>query len=293
MRLFTYLLIFLFINTSLLSDTTIGITLHDKGKDAASIRKIKRVVYDIFKDIDKRNSGHTNIIFINNKELALKNFVTFNKYDILIAYTNLYLKYQDKLKKVSKRPFIFTRKNKQKLQMILLANKKSNIKSIKDIKDKTYVSYMVSNQANIWLDYLSRNRLSKSYKKLVKSEYSIRKNSRRVLDVYFKKADFTVVPSDVYKDMLELNPSLKNNLLIVEKSEPTFYYMIGLFHKNTKKSVMHRFNKVIKDEINSERLSQIFRAVEAFYLYDTTFEEFKELENFYKKYKELEKKTGL
>lgn len=285
-----YISIFFFLTNSLLANLNnefvIGITIYENN-DEISKRKIRRVALDVFKEIENPKYKKVKLLFFENKENVINDFKAFEKINMLVAYPNFYLENKDVLKKYSKEPFFFTRKNRKKIKMLLIANRNSNIKSLKDIKNKSYVSYINSSQGNIWLDVKTRRLFNKGYDEIIKKKKVLRKNSRMILDVFFQKADFTVVSKNVYEDMLYLNPSMRNELVVIEESKPLFFNMIGLFHKKTKNDLIERYNRFLIKESDNERLNEFYSMVNIYNMHKSTFEEFNELEEFYDEYKSL------
>lgn len=292
MIFFKYIVTLVFLTSTLAANLddeySIGITLYENNDDISN-RKIRRVAEDVFKEIDKPGYKKVKLLFLEDKKKILNNYIAFEEMNMLVVYPVFYLENKDILKQHSKEPFFFTRKNREKIQMLLIANKNSNIKSIKDIKNKSYVSYINSSQANIWLDYKCIKLFKKKCDEIVKKKNILRTSSRMLLDVFFNKADFTVVDKNVYEDMISLNPSLQNELIIIDKSKALFLNMIGLFHKNTKKDLIDRYHKFLIVESDNQRLNEFYSIVNIYTMHKTSFKELSELEKFYDEYKSLVK----
>ena len=67
---------------------------------------------------------------------------------------------------------VFFNNSSEKTKYYLIANKKSNIKSIKDLKDKSFITLSIDDNYSNWLDTLVRKELDVSYKKIIKDVIS-------------------------------------------------------------------------------------------------------------------------
>ena len=137
---------------------------------------------------------------------------------------------------------------------------------------------------------LWRKKLGKSLSQIGINEQRKEKYSIFLLNTYFNKIDFAIVPEVVYNDMTELNPAIKENLTILEKSEPIFFYFLGIFNKKTSPKLIEFFKKDMFNEESDDELKEIFNLLSAYNIYKSSTEEIKKLEKFYDEYKELIKK---
>ncbi len=243
MRNFKYLYIILFVtlslnavNKDLTKDYYIGVAINKFNK--ANQNRIKFLLLRLTSEMQSLYKAKINIVFIENDDNLLEDFQAFNKMNAMVVYTNFYLQNKEKLRGVSVNPFLFNSASKEKNQYYLVANKKSNINTIKDLKNKIYASYVADDGYEVWLDYIVRKKLNTSVNSIIKKKNIKQKNQKLLLDVYFNKSDFTVISKVVYEDMLLLNPAIEKSVVIVEKSEPIFFFGLGLFHKDTPKKLV-------------------------------------------------------
>lgn len=282
------LLLFSFLKADINSEYTFGITVHKFEKNYRN--KVKRITIKILENMSKTLEKKINIVFIEDEDTLLKDFKRFEKLNTMIIYSDFYLKNKDEIKKISKNPFLFNNSS-EKTKYYLIANKKSNIKSIKDLKDKSFITLSIDDNYANWLDTLVRKELDVSYKKIIKDESIVDKNEKLILNVYFNKVDFTAVSKVVYDDMLLLNPSIEKNLVILEESKPIFFFGLGVFHKNTPKELTDAFQKTVDSGEFNKEFGDIYKMLNLYGVQKTSFEDLKPLDDFYSEYLELKSKS--
>ena len=291
MKVFKYLLIVVIMNISLHAKINeeyyIGVAIYKFDK--SNQNRIKSVLIKLTNEWQKFFDKKINIVFIEDEKNLLKDFEKFEKMNILIAFTTFYLENKEELHKFSTQPFLFNNDSSTKTQYYLIANKNSEINSIEDLKNKTFSSLSIDRGYSIWLDYLVRKRLKVSLDNIIKEKHEFYTNSRLLLDVYFNKSDFTVVSKIVYDDMLLLNPSLKKNLIILEKSKPMFFFALGLFHKNTSKELIDSFMKVVYSKKFDEMFRNLFTPLNLYGMQKTSFKNLEDINNYYDEYKKLKR----
>lgn len=104
----------------------------------------------------------------------------------------------------------------------LITNKNENVKSIIDLKNSTIniLSNADEQPPTIWLDKLLReNKLPAKHKffKQVNLDY---KSNNVVLPVYFKKTGAAIVTKSGFELICELNPHIKEEIIVIHKSNP-------------------------------------------------------------------------
>ena len=108
--------------------------------------------------------------------------------------------------------------------------------------------------------------------------------------MYFNKVDFTAVSKVVYDDMVLLNPDIKKKLIIVEKSKPIFFFGLGVFHKDTPKKLVNKFQKIIDNGVFNKKFSDLYRMLNLYEIHRATFKELEPLDVFYEEYLKLKSK---
>lgn len=288
MKFFKYILIFLFVtltlHANLKEEYTFGITIYKFDKVYQN--KAKRLILKTLDKMAEKLDSKISVIFIDSEDKLLEDFKKFEKMNTMIVYSSFYLKNKEEIKKISKNPFLFNN-SKKMTQYYLIANKKSNIKSSKDLKNKSFASLTIDDNYSTWIDFLVRKNLNTSFRNIIKNEKRVNKNEKLLLNVYFNKVDFTAVSKIFYDDMVLLNPSITKNLVIIEKSEPIFFFSLGLFHKNTPSKLTEAFHRLIDDGSFNKEFRNLYKVLNLYGIQKTSFESLKSLDDFYNNYLKL------
>ena len=291
MKTIKYLLLVLLLTSSayanLKNEYNFGISIYKFDKVYQG--KVKKVILKIVDEMSKTLDSKINISFIEDESKLLEDFANFEKMNVMIIYSSFYLENKEEIKKISINPFLFNNDNTKKTQYYLVANKTSKIKSVNDLRNKTFVSLSIDSNYSTWLDYLVRKNLNTSYEKIIKSEKTVSRNQKLLLNVYFNDVDFTAVSKIVYDDMVLLNPSITKNLVIIEKSKPIFFFGLGVFHKKTPKKLIDIFQKAVDDGTFNKKFSELYKLINLYGIQKTSFEDLKPLDDFYSDYLKLKK----
>lgn len=116
----------------------------------------------------------------------------------------------------------------------LIVNNSDGINDISQLKNETINVLSRDNQHAplSWLDKLLNEKKLGTYKKFFKDIFVDYKATNVLLPVFFKKAKACIVTDVALNLMLELNPSIKNNIKILNTSD---YIILGLNCLNKKK----------------------------------------------------------
>ncbi len=290
-RLFFLLFLALFLNADefINKNYSLACTIHSfdkvhQNKIKSSVYKVEALLTEIL-----RNELEVNIKFFDSEDEMLQSYIEFKKFNNAVFYLNYFLKNREIIDKYTRDYFAFSSKDKFH-SYVLVVNKQSKIKSIKDIKNKTYVNFLGDDNLHTWLDYKSLKKVNKPYKTLVKEQINVAKASRAILNLYFNKADFTVVKKVVFDNMINLNPALKKRLTIVDESKKIFLYGVGAFHKNTPDEVVEKFFKYTNDLKIMKKLEYIYRLLDQSSIERISKEEMKDMVNFFKEYESLKRR---
>ncbi len=279
----------LFLASSLHASVEDRITFAITIKEFSEINKnrIKRLSITLAQKFKEKSGLEIDFSFALDENKVKKDFKEFEKYNSFIGYSTFFLENMDFFEEYGHDPFIFLDRGNDLSEYYLIANKKSGIKTIKDLKGKVLNSIITTSYYQIWLDYLSLKEFGKPYKKIIKKIIVEEKDNKKLLNVYFNKADFTVVSKAVYDDVILLNPSIINNLIIVKKSKPIFYYALGVFHKKTPKKLIDDFFDIVNSEGVHKELSTIYKLIGINGIEKRNFNDFDALKSFYNEYKKL------
>ncbi|TLP38391.1 PhnD/SsuA/transferrin family substrate-binding protein [Arcobacter arenosus] len=293
-RLFFLLFLALFLNADEFIDKNYSLACTIHSFDKVQQNKIKSSVYKVETLLAEvlRNELEVNIEFFDSEDEMLKSYIEYKRFNNAVFYLNYYLKNRKIIDKYTKEYFAFSSKDKFH-SYVLLANNESKIKSIKDIKNKVYVNFLGDDNLHTWLDYKSLEKFKKPYKSLVKEQVNVKKASRAILNLYFNKADFTVVKKNVFDNMVKLNPALKKRLNIIDESKKIFLYGVGAFHKDTPNEVTEKFFKYTENLKIMKKLEYIYRLLDQSSLERITKEEMKDMVNFFEEYEYLKKRYNV
>lgn len=236
-----------------------------------------------------KNGHKVNVSFSENDRDLNKGYIKYQKYNAIVTYTSFYLRDLKKLDESSQYYFTFDY-NKEFQQYILIVNNESGIKNLKDIKGKRFASFIANDNYRDWLDYLTLKELKKPYKYFINNEKTVQRDSALVLNLYFNKADFSVIRKSVFNDIVALNPAIKKKVSILRESKPIFFYGIGLFHKNASKKLIEGFDFIVKKGTFDNDFQGLLKLLGNVKIKKIVPDDLKDLKEFYADYKALEKK---
>ena len=127
----------------------------------------------------------------------------------------------------------------------LLVNKVDNINDISQLKDEVFYILARENQKApfLWLEKLLREKSLPNSKKYLKEIVTDYKATNVVLPVFFNKAKACIVTESSLNLLVELNPSIKTKMKILESSD---FILLGLGCLNKKKKDTDTYN-ILKD----------------------------------------------
>lgn len=290
------IIIFIFFTSSLFADANsssnknfvLGI---DSSMVLSSELKDSKIALQLWiEELTKDKGFQVKVKYYQNTKKIIEAYLN-EKSDVMALIDVLsYIKNKTILNQKSMLLWTFSYTENLYYQYYLIVNKESNIKTIKDIKDKRFIIKKNDTISKIWLDKLSYEQNHKSYKSLIKKQTEENKYSRAILQVYFNKADFTIVTKNEWDMMKEINPMIKSKIKIIEKSENIFIPVVGIGRKNTNKNFNKKFISTAQKAQSSARSQQI-RALINFRKVFIIKEDFiTDFEQFYWDYENLKKK---
>jgi len=110
------------------------------------------------------------------------------------------------------------------------------------------------------------------------------KESKPVLDLFFKKCDYAIVREETWNLMQELNPQLKEKIQIAYKSDRIFVDLISLFSNKLSDRNREAYFKAIRAINTTEAGKQLMRLFKFNGLIRTDDNQFKPLEDYYTNY---------
>ncbi|MFZ1292037.1 MAG: PhnD/SsuA/transferrin family substrate-binding protein [Melioribacteraceae bacterium] len=148
-------------------------------------------------------------------------------------------------------------------EFIIVVRKDKNYKKLEDLKNTTIniPSKTSGSIVKIWLTVLL-NEKGKNFDKFFTEVRETEKPQKSLLPVFFNQVDACVVSAESFNTMLELNPQLKNELTIIEKS-PVFLGGIMCLNKSIdpqlKKSLFDVGFKLDKT-VSGKQILNLFKA---------------------------------
>lgn len=292
MKIFRNFVLLIFLVSNLYSENkdyfSFGISISDYSIDDQN--RIKNLSLGLLKKLNEANPIDINITFYENEEKLLEDFKNKKNINTLILSTQFYYDNRELIKKISKKPYIYRANELKNSQLLMIANKKSKIASINDIKDKLFANSLYMRNNSAWLDYMTLKKLKKPYTQLIKEESLSTKASTALLDVYFNKADFCIIDKDMYEDMLILNPSLKKNLTIIEKSDEIFFFAFTAVHNDVSDESLIVLDDFFTNKDFKSSFREFFKLISLNSIKAIEFKDFDKIEQFYSEYQNLKKK---
>jgi len=110
------------------------------------------------------------------------------------------------------------------------------------------------------------------------------KESKPVLDLFFKKCDYAIVKEETWNLMQELNPQLHDKLEVIYKSDRIFIDMISLFSNKLSDESKNVYLQAISAINTTEAGGQLMRLFKFNGLIRIDDNQFKALEDYYQQY---------
>lgn len=285
-----FLLIFLIPSLHAQNENRLSFGIAINHYNLSNQNRIKRLSENLVEKANQDYKKNFRVVFYENQKLLIEDLKAKRNINTVVLYPEFYAQNKKLIKEITINPIIFKNNNENKnTQFLLIANKNSNIHSIKDLKDKVFINTEYVRNYSIWLDSLSLKLLNKPYKNIVKHELFSTKPSTSLLDVYFNKGDFCIIDKKIYENMLLLNPSLENNLNIIEKSPEIFFSAISSIHKDSA-DLVQLVNELLNDKKFKTDLKELLKLISIESLSFVEFEDLKQIEDFYDEYLKLQKK---
>ncbi len=169
---------------------------------------------ELLKDMNTQYTPESNIYESNTEIVEALNS---RKIDLIALPVTDYLEICNK---TEVEPTLTTMVNgKPGYEFIIVVRKDKNYKKLEDLKNTkiNIPSKTSGNIVNIWLTVFL-NEKGKNFDNFFAEVKETEKPSKSLLPVFFNQVDASVISAESFNTMLELNPQLKNELTIIEKS---------------------------------------------------------------------------
>jgi len=121
---------------------------------------------------------------------------------------------------------------------------------------------------------------------------STKKESKPVLDLFFKKCDVAIVNEFAWELMRELNPQLSQSLDVIHKTDRIFTPMFALFSKKMSSRKKKLYLEAMKDIRTTEDGKQLMQMFKFNKLIKLNHSQLSGVEKFYKNYLIMKKEHG-
>lgn len=238
----------------------------------------------IVNDFSKTINSEFDLILYNTYDELITSYKN-NQLNIMAVRPKHYLENMELIDNLSTKFFILTDGKDIKLDNLYLVS--NSEKKIKDIKSLDKKKVLIKD--NEYLSQIYFGYLTSKYKINSNNITHIDKFNTALLKVFFGEYDACVVPSYVYNTMLELNPSMKKKLMILDKSPKIFSNNIISISKNNSKDDLEKLIDAInkfKLTVKKDEIFNLLRVSDMFFLDNN---EINVLRDFYLEYKRLTK----
>ena len=216
-------------------------------------------IKEIVRDARKTEGLQFNVqsVFLDNSDEQV-DFSNNQNYDILLLSALDFLEFR---LKQNWHPIALTRsKGHFPEEYLLLARAKSADASLGDLRGK-HIIFAKNQDARIilfWLGNLLNARFRSSPRDFFATIEEKSSASKAVLAVFFGKADVCVVGYNQYATMAELNPQIKTQLKVIERSSPFARGMVCL-NKALDTQIKRIVTRAVLELPASDRGQQILR----------------------------------
>ncbi len=148
-------------------------------------------------------------------------------------------------------------------ELYLLVRKDSGIRSVKDLRNKTFIlqkgQYAVVHK--IWLETLLMKEGGHDARQFFSSVKDARKPSQAVMPVFFRQADACIMTRNGFDVMAEMNPQLRNELLILARSPKIASGVIALRkdYREDHKETVRELLSTLHEDTQGKQLLTLFR----------------------------------
>lgn len=243
-------------------------------------------------DLGRNHGGKLDVKFFDNINVMYSEYKKDNGLDMIVVDLPFYFKHKNEIKKLSNNFWSVSFDENNHIQYYFVANKKSNINSFKDIKDKSVALRYQEKGSSDWLNKNSYISNKLPYRDIVKNSVLERKESTALLKVFFNKVDFTIVSSRTWNKMFKANPSIKDKVEIVKKSKRIYLPFIGFFSKKTKKNGVDAFFHLCNDMKKGCETKQMIDLLRFNTIFKVSDDSLFDLEKCYLEYFHLRKDVG-
>jgi phosphonate transport system substrate-binding protein len=192
-------------------------------------------------------------VFSNTDEL--RKILSEEEFEVLVMHPSEYIKVNDMglLEPIA----VSWRNGSPYDSYRLLIHKESNLKEIKNLQGKSVlICSLEGNKAELWLDYLLRQKKLPSKEKCFSELQFIDKPLSTILPVFFRQEDACIVDESLYNTVVELNPQIGRDLVALEISQPLAIGLVAIRKSISDASVKAHIKEAFLNMHNYEEARQ-------------------------------------
>ena len=258
-------------------------TILNRFKDA-------RVAIKVWlEDVAASYGGDLSLKFYDSNNTLYKDFLD-NRVDMIVLSLPYYFANREKIDNNAMDFWSIAMSKDRYIKYYLISLKDSKVNSFNDIKGKSISITSNDTVGNIWIDKKSLKTFKTSYKNIFSEIHPVLKESTALLNVFFKKRDLAIITKKTWDTMVELNPSIKNKIKIIDETKEKHLPFIGFFSKYADKRSIDAFFELSINLRDLKGSSQVIDLLKFESIFKVKEESLIELENYYKEYYILKKK---
>lgn len=241
-------------------------------------------------EVAKKNKMDLDINFYENDEKEYEDYKS-GKLNIVFLELDFFEKHIEEILKTSNDFWTISSMGEEKNHYCLVVNSSINFNSFKDIKAKKVALLKSNIISNIWLDKKSLELNNKRAKDLLSQTMYLDKDTKVLLNVYFKKSDIGVLKKSTWDTMLELNPAISKKVKLFECSSYPIPIFIGVIKNNVDKKSRREFLNLISNGGKNDDSKEILRMLGIDHFYSLSDKDIEEIRTFFKRYRLLKGKS--
>ena len=258
-------------------------TILNRFKDARVAMKVW------LEDIALSYGGDLTLKFYDNSNSLYEDFKN-QKVDMIVLNLPYYFENKAKIDNESVELWSIAMSEDRYVKYYLITSKNSKINSFKDIKGKTISLTSNDTVGNVWLDKNSLKQFKTTYTDVFKEVHPVLKESTALLNVFFKKRDLALISKRTWDTMIELNPSIKNKIKIIDETKEKHIPFIGFFSKYADKRSIDAFFELSANLEDLRGSSQVIDLLKFKKVIKVNEDSLVDLENYYNEYLKLKKR---
>jgi ABC-type phosphate/phosphonate transport system substrate-binding protein len=175
------------------------------------------------------------------------------------------------------------------VEMLILVQAKSKFKSLKDLRGKHFIRLGNNDLEDLYINTIFQRKFHKDTKEFFQKTSTVKKYTKAIMKLFFKKADAALVSKQSFELAAELNPQ------IAKKLKPIYNFTIkasngSFFKKKYSKQNIEIYRKIALSLHKTPRGKQILQVFKADYIVQNSIEDIRHIKAMQQEYKRLKNK---